>query len=300
MSASDIVRGLTLGVLSDWATTLGLIFGGCCSNALSLEHLTRSHPRSGSLITFAQFVLISLHGLPKFLVFAPLAPPSPSPSPSPAWWRRVPLLPRLRARRTPLAPYLAQVALFYAVSLLNNAAFAYAIPMPVHIIFRSGGLVVSMLMGWAVAGKRYNATQVLSVLLVTAGVLLTTLSASTSKRDKSPTAASSPSPSVSTDSQADGGWLAREQWRYTTGIALLTLALVLSGLLGIVQDWTYARYVREPASDPASSIDQAAPARAHTNGHSNGHTNGNPEETSAANVAAEATVEPWQEKEGVR
>lgn len=82
-------------------------------------------------------MLISLHGLPKFLVFN-------------TWG-----VPRLRARRTPLAPYLAQVALFYAVSLLNNAAFAYGIPMAVHIIFRSGGLVVSMLMGWLLAGKRY-------------------------------------------------------------------------------------------------------------------------------------------------
>lgn len=110
------------------------------SNALTLEHLTREHPHAGSLITFAQFVLISLHGLPKFLVFGSR--------------RRCGWVPRLRARRTPLAPYLAQVALFYGVSLLNNAAFAYGIPMAVHIIFRSGGLVVSMLMGWLLAGKR--------------------------------------------------------------------------------------------------------------------------------------------------
>ncbi|OSD01755.1 UAA transporter [Trametes coccinea BRFM310] len=303
MSASDIARGLTLGVVSDWATTLGLIFGGCCSNALSLEHLTRSYPRSGSLITFAQFALISLHGLPKFLVLAPLAPSplasSPStPSSRARWWRRVPL-PQLRARRTPLAPYLAQVALFYAVSLLNNAAFAYAIPMPVHIIFRSGGLVVSMLMGWAVAGKRYNTVQVLSVLLVTAGVVLTTLSASTPKRDKSPMS----SAASSSEPQADGGWLSQEQWRYATGIALLTLALVLSGLLGIVQDWTYARYVRgKRAPGPSTAVDKAVPARAqtngHTNGHSNGHSNGNPEKTSSANPAAPAVgaeAEPWQE-----
>ncbi|KAL7281979.1 hypothetical protein ACG7TL_003446 [Trametes sanguinea] len=296
--ASDIARGLTLGVVSDWATTLGLIFGGCCSNALSLEHLTRSYPRSGSLITFAQFALISLHGLPKFLVLAPLASSPSTPSSRARWWRRVPL-PQLRARRTPLAPYLAQVALFYAVSLLNNAAFAYAIPMPVHIIFRSGGLVVSMLMGWAVAGKRYNTVQVLSVLLVTAGVVLTTLSASTPKRDKSPMS----STASSSESRADGRWLSQEQWRYATGIALLTLALVLSGLLGIVQDWTYARYVRgKRARSPSTAVDKAVPARAqtngHANGHSNGHSNGKPEETSSANGAAPAVgaeVEPWQE-----
>ncbi|KAI0366191.1 UAA transporter [Pilatotrama ljubarskyi] len=144
MGTTQLLRGLTLAVVPDWATTLGLIFGGCCSNALTLEHLTRTHPRSGSLITFAQFVLISLHGLPRFLSFRA--------------WRPCPRIalpvPRLRPRTTPLAPYLAQVALFYALSLLNNAAFAYSIPMPVHIIFRSGGLVVSMLMGWLLAGKR--------------------------------------------------------------------------------------------------------------------------------------------------
>ncbi|KAI0676721.1 UAA transporter [Trametes maxima] len=319
MSASDILGGLTLGIVSDWATTLGLIFGGCCSNALTLEELTRGHPHSGSLITFAQFVLISLHGLPKFLVFTPLSASSPAPSPPPpppppassspsppptssdppapprAWWRRVPVVPRLRPRKTPLAPYLAQVALFYAVSLLNNAAFAYAIPMPVHIIFRSGGLVVSMLMGWLFAGKRYNAAQVLSVLLVTAGVVLTTLAASAPK-----------SKSKNHLAQADVGTESSERWRYATGIALLTLALVLSGFLGIVQDWTYARYVRRaPSPVPAPAL--VKDGKLHANGHANGHSNGlaqEPEKAAVGDTPSKGTgskdggradVAPWQE-----
>ena len=62
--------------------------------------------------------------------------------------------PRLKPRKIPLTPYLIQVALFYAVSLLNNMAFGYQIPMPVHIIFRSGGLIVSMLLGYLIVGKR--------------------------------------------------------------------------------------------------------------------------------------------------
>ena len=125
------------------------------SNALTLEQLTRAHPHSGSLITFAQFLSISVHGLPKFLTFAPPDPDSgPNAASSPSARRRSRWLPRLRKRKVPLAPYLVQVALFYAISLLNNKAFGYRIPMPVHIIFRSGGLVVSMVMGWAFAGKR--------------------------------------------------------------------------------------------------------------------------------------------------
>lgn len=122
--------------LSTWLTTISLIFGGCCSNAITLEQLTLKHPNSGSVLTLLQFLLISLHGLPKFLI-----------------WTRYG--PRFRPRRVPIAQYLIQVVLFYFVSLLNNAAFAYRIPMAVHIIFRSGGLVVSMFIGWLVSNKRY-------------------------------------------------------------------------------------------------------------------------------------------------
>ena len=140
----------------DWFTTLSLVFGGCCryvalsdlrcpheligiSNAITLERVTSEYPRSGSLITFSQFLVISLHGLPKFLTFTrgPLNIP----------------IPRLLPRRIPLTSYLVQVGLFYSISLLNNLAFGYSIPMPVHIIFRSGGLVISMLMGWLISGK---------------------------------------------------------------------------------------------------------------------------------------------------
>ena len=104
------------------------------SNALTLEQLTSHYPRAGSLITFCQFLFISLNGFRKFVVWRPY--------------------PHLRPRRIPIIPYLIQVALFYAVSYLNNAAFAYRIPMTVHIIFRSGGLVISMILGWLIQGKR--------------------------------------------------------------------------------------------------------------------------------------------------
>ena len=129
--------------ISAWLTTISLIFGGCCSNAITLEHLTLLHPDSGSVLTLLQFLLISLHGLPKFLI-----------------WTRYG--PRFRPRRVPITQYLIQVVLFYLVSLLNNTAFAYRIPMAVHIIFRSGGLVVSMFIGWLVSNKRYEACLQLS------------------------------------------------------------------------------------------------------------------------------------------
>jgi len=191
----------------DWAVTLSLVFGGCCSNAVTLEQLTSTHPRFGSLITFFQFLIVSLYGLPQHITWTPSGP-------------------RLKPRTVPLTPYLVQVGLFYFISLLNNAAFAYRIPMSVHIIFRSGGLIVSMLLGWILVGKKYTPIQVESVMLVTAGVVLTTLSASTS------TAATAPT----------------ETYSYATGITILSLALLLSGLLGLVQDWTYTTYGRTTTS----------------------------------------------------
>lgn len=227
---STALAGLSLALPTDWATTLGLVFGGCCSNAITLERVTSEFPNSGALLTFAQFLLISLHGLPKFLtsVRGPLGLP----------------LPWLKQRRIPLTPYLVQVALFYAISLLNNAAFAYDIPMPVHIIFRSGGLVISLLMGWVISGRTYSLPQVISVLLVTSGVVLTTFSASNPRK----------SSSLASDASLH---------RYVTGIALLTLALVLSGFLGIVQDKTYSHYgnTTSSASPPAAStkLDPAQP-----------------------------------------
>lgn len=66
--------------------------------------------------------------------------------------------------------------------------------------------------------------QVTSVLLVTVGVVLTTLSAA--------------EPSSSSASTSD------DAYQYLTGISILTLALVFSGFLGLVQDYTFSHYGR--------------------------------------------------------
>ncbi|KAK0430657.1 UAA transporter [Armillaria borealis] len=208
--AFDVGWRYTTTTVYDWLATLGLVFGGCCSNAVSLEQLTTYYPTAGSLITFFQFSIIALYGLPKHTIWTPYGP-------------------RLAPTRIPISRYLIQVALFYIISLLNNAAFAYQIPMSVHIIFRSGGLIVSMILGWSVVGKKYAflsahntilSDDVLSVLLVTLGVACTTLSASNSSSNESHTGLST----------------------YLTGISILSLALVLSGFLGLVQDRTYSKY----------------------------------------------------------
>ncbi|KAH8094729.1 UAA transporter [Cristinia sonorae] len=225
MDRNFLLGGLSLALAWDWTQTLTLIFGGCCSNALTLEQLTLTNPHAGSLITFAQFLFITLHGLPKFVKFTPY--------------------PRLKPRQISILPYLAQVVLFYLVSLLNNAAFAYKIPMPVHIVFRSGGLIINMVMGWLLQGRRYPARQIISVLVITSGVALTTLSAVT-PRSGQMKASSTASP---TDIRL-----------YLTGISILFVALVFSSILGIVQDLTYTAHRKRVAEQPQQAqINQGEP-----------------------------------------
>lgn len=55
--------------------------------------------------------------------------------------------------------------MFFAVNMLNNFAFGYNISVPVHIILRSGGSVMTMLVGY-VWGKRYTSMQSESVLVM--------------------------------------------------------------------------------------------------------------------------------------
>ncbi len=46
------------------------------------------------------------------------------------------------------------VSLFFVVSVVNNYAMAYGVPVPFHIVFRSGSLVSNMVLGWLILRKR--------------------------------------------------------------------------------------------------------------------------------------------------
>jgi solute carrier family 35 (UDP-xylose/UDP-N-acetylglucosamine transporter), member B4 len=86
---------------------------------------------------------------------------------------------------------------------------------------------------------RYTPTQILSVILVTFGVALTTFSASGNTTEIHTTV---------TATKAN-------RHTYTKGIVILIIALLLSGFLGLVQDWTYARYSRPGHPAPPGNSD---------------------------------------------
>lgn len=76
----------------------------------------------------------------------------------------------IRKNQVPLRRWLVNIVLFFSINVLNNHAFSYDISVPVHIILRSGGSVTTIIAGY-LSGKKYSRVQVVSVILLTSGVV---------------------------------------------------------------------------------------------------------------------------------
>lgn len=188
--------------LGDLSWALGLVYGGCCSNVIAYEQLLLYDPRIGSALTFCQMAFVTLQTISSFLTW-----PKGSP------------LPTLKKRQVPLTKWIVHVAVLTAGSLLNNWAYAYKVPLPVLIVFRSAGLPVSLIFGYLFLQKRYSFLQILSVALVSVGAVLSALSGSSS--------------TSSLSLNPDDAKL------YLTGIGMLLGSLICTATLGLLQEKTY-------------------------------------------------------------
>ncbi|XP_043376856.1 UDP-xylose and UDP-N-acetylglucosamine transporter isoform X4 [Chelonia mydas] len=133
------------------ALAVGLVFSGCCSNVVFLELLAREFPGCGNIVTFAQFLFIAVEG---FIFEANFGRKRPA---------------------IPIRYYLIMVAMFFTVSVVNNYALNLNIAMPLHMIFRSGSLIASMVLGIIILKKRYSASKYTSIALVSMGIFICTL-----------------------------------------------------------------------------------------------------------------------------
>ncbi|OTA86250.1 hypothetical protein M434DRAFT_82218 [Hypoxylon sp. CO27-5] len=183
---------------------LSLIFGGCCSNVFALEAIIKVEPASGTLLTFVQFLFVAVTGyISQFDITRP------------------PFF--LKPNRVPIRRWLINIVLFFSINVLNNHAFSYDISVPVHIILRSGGSITTMIAG-SLYGKRYSRIQVIAVLLLTVGVV---------------TAAWS-------DAQSKARIIHSPFWhdvpKFSTGLAVLLIAQILSAIMGLYTEETYRKY----------------------------------------------------------
>lgn len=183
---------------------LVLIFGGCCTNVFTLEAITRQVSKAGTALTFVQFFGVAI-GSAIILAFS-----------RQGLWRAV------RSPKTPWYMYARLVGFHFAVSLLNNMVLDFHISVPVHIILRSGGSIVTMALAWVLYGKTYSQRQVLAVGVLTLGVVMATFSGGATKRS-----------------------LAHEDFslpRFVAGIGIMLLGQVLSSFMGLTLESNFKRY----------------------------------------------------------
>ncbi|KAJ4290160.1 golgi uridine diphosphate-N- acetylglucosamine transporter [Collariella sp. IMI 366227] len=181
---------------------LSLIFGGCCSNVFALESIIKVEPASGTLLTFVQFVFVAALGLPS--QFDSKRPPF-----------------FLKPNKVPIRRWLVNIILFFSINVLNNHAFSYDISVPVHIILRSGGSITTMIAG-SLYGKKYSRIQITAVLLLTVGVITAAWSDAQTKGSPSDKSVGNTS--------------------FSTGLAILFIAQVLSAIMGLYTEETYRIY----------------------------------------------------------
>ncbi|VDK84319.1 unnamed protein product [Litomosoides sigmodontis] len=163
-----------------------------------------------NLMTFSSFLFISLEGL----IFTSKFFAVPN---------KIPIR---------FCGYLPTVIIFFYVNIINNQALNFHVPVPLHIIFRSGSLSVSLILTKILQGKQYSLRKYIAVVAITIGIILcTTATAHLEKTEQQKTVV---------DEKHYQEWL--------IGILMLTTALLASAYLGICQEAmykTYGKHTRE-------------------------------------------------------
>ncbi|XP_030072180.1 nucleotide sugar transporter SLC35B4 [Microcaecilia unicolor] len=189
------------------AVAMGLVFGGCCSNVVFLEMLARQFPGCGNIVTFAQFLFIAAEG---FIFEADFGRKRPA---------------------IPIRYYTIMVTMFFTVSVVNNYALNLNIAMPLHMIFRSGSLIASMVLGVIILKRRYSTSKYLSIALVSVGIFICTFMSAKQVVSQA-------------NSSEEEGFSTLMWW--LLGITFLTFALLMSARMGIFQETVYKEFGKHP------------------------------------------------------
>ncbi|CAD1472914.1 unnamed protein product, partial [Heterotrigona itama] len=164
-------------------------------------------PGSGNLITFSQFLFISIEG---FLFTSKCGTVKPN---------------------VGIKDYFILVTMFFVANVCNNYAFDFNIPMPLHMIFRAGSLIANMIMGIIILKKQYIFSKYLSVFMITVGIAICTVVSGKEIKSLQPVNVAK----VPTTPWDDFFW-------WILGISLLTIALFVSARMGIYQEVLHKKY----------------------------------------------------------
>lgn len=186
------------------------VFIFCCSNVYLLEVLIREDPGVGNLIVFFQFAFLSVHGLVFTSKFGTVR------------------------RHIPLRKYATLVLLFFVSSIANNYVFNFHIPMPLHMVFRSGSLLANMALGIIILDKKYDFWKYASVGMITVGIIVFTVQSGAQVKEKSQNSKLTEVENEAAESEDLFWWF--------VGIFILTFTLFLSARIGLFQETLYQKY----------------------------------------------------------
>ncbi|PVV04364.1 hypothetical protein BB560_001135 [Smittium megazygosporum] len=228
------------------------VFGGCCGNLILLEEFLRLSQNLSYLLTFTHFAFITTISLP-FQFRIQFVKIEDKYAITKYFFTKLPVI-SLKKPKIPPLNWFIMVVLYYISSQLNNLAYAYKVPVPLHIIFRSSSLVSNMALGRLIMRKSYSKAQVFSVLLVTAGVVIATLDS------KNKNYASSQSKGIfqSSTSSSKASLMPKNLYcfdlihnipylisslsQWAMGILILVVSVLLASGLGLYQEHVYRQY----------------------------------------------------------
>lgn len=119
------------------------VFISCWTDVVLLELIIRLHPGSVNVITFSKFLSIRIHGVIYASKFEKVKPINL------------------------LREYATWVLLYCIMNVTNNYELSLHIPVPLHVIVKSGSPVASLVMRMVVLKKKYS--------MFTIGVIISTL-----------------------------------------------------------------------------------------------------------------------------
>lgn len=204
---------------------IALVFFGCCSNVVFLELIIKFDTGAGNIITFFQFLVIAVEGL----IFES------------RFFTKKPVI--------PVKNYLYMVCFFFTVSVVNNYALHFKIPLPLHMIFRSGSLIANLVLGILYLNKKYTASKYIGVFMVTIGITMATM-ASAGELNKEVIQPYDEEDDLTVEIEDDSEWVEESSltdFMYLCiGILMLLFALFVSAAMGIYQEMLYSEHGKHP------------------------------------------------------
>ena len=178
-----------------------LIIISLCLNAVTLEFLINQVPGCSSFITMAQFFFLALYGF----IFGTKCGTT--------------------KRKIPFWDHLILVFFFFVGKACSSYVHDFNIPMTLVLIFKAGSISENMMIGALVKGRRYSLRKYLAVILITIGIIMSTLASA---------------------KEQSGDGAEESNSKIAMGVGLLVLSFIISSCKSVYNDSVQKQHGKHP------------------------------------------------------